>query len=101
MLLTGFPPKIEALSQNMSVEVGQTLTLSEAFSGGPASLVQWIHSGQRIPTEEKRYHVENSTDISTLMISAVKEGDAGAYTLMLTNEFDSDAATVNVHIRSI
>lgn len=85
----------------MSVEVGQTLTLSGEFSGDPAPVVQWIHSGQSIPNEEKRYHVENSTDISTLMISAVKEGDAGAYTLMLTNEFGSDAATVNVHIRSI
>lgn len=85
----------------MSVEVGQTLTLSGAFSGDPAPVVQWIRSGQHIPTEEKRYHVENSTDISTLMISAVKEGDAGAYTLMLTNEFGSDEATVNVHIRSI
>lgn len=85
----------------MGVEEGQTLTLSGAFSGDPAPLVQWIHSGQRIPTEEKRYRVENSTDISTLRISAVKEGDAGAYTLMLTNEFGSDTATVNVHIRSI
>lgn len=77
------------------------MTLSGAFSGDPAPLVQWIRSGQRIPTEEKRYHVENSADISTLMISAVKEGDAGTYTLMLTNEFGSDEATVNVHIRSI
>lgn len=101
LLLPGSPPKIESLSQNMGVEVGQTLTLSGAFSGDPAPLVQWIHSGQSIPTEEKRYHVENSTDISTLRISAVKEGDAGAYTLTLTNEFGSDTATVNVHIRSI
>ncbi|CAF92417.1 unnamed protein product, partial [Tetraodon nigroviridis] len=100
-LKMGSPPKIKSLSQNMGVEEGQTLTLSGAFSGDPAPLVQWIHSGQRIPTEEKRYRVENSTDISTLRISAVKEGDAGAYTLMLTNEFGSDTATVNVHIRSI
>lgn len=85
----------------MSVEVGQTMTLSGAFSGDPAPFVQWIHSGQSIPTEETRYHVENTMDMCTLMISAVKEGDAGAYTLMLTNEFGSDAATVNVHIRSI
>lgn len=85
----------------MSVEVGQTLTLSGAFSGDPAPLVQWLRSGQSVPTEEKRYQVENGTDISNLMISAVKEGDAGAYTLILTNEFGSDAATVNVHIRSI
>ena len=101
LLLTGSSPKIEALSQNMSVAVGQTLTLSGAFSGDPTPLVQWIHSGQSIPTEEKQYCVENSTDISTLIISAVKEADAGTYTLMLTNEFGSDAATVNVHIRSI
>lgn len=81
--------------------MGQTLTLSGAFSGNPVPFVQWIHSGHSIPIEENRYHVENSMDMSTLMISAVKEGDAGAYTLKLTNEFGSDAATVNVHIRSI
>lgn len=85
----------------MSVEVGQTLTLSGAFSGDPTAFVQWIHSGQSVPIEEERYHVENSMDNCTLMISPVKEGDAGAYTLKLTNEFGFDAATVNVHIRSI
>lgn len=85
----------------MSVELGQTLTLSGRFSGDPAPSVQWIHSGQSIPNEEERYQVENGTDTSILMISTVKEGDAGAYTLKLTNEFGSDTATVNVHIRSI
>lgn len=101
LFLTGSPPKIEALSQNMSVEVRQTLTVSGAFPGEPTPFVQWIRSGQSIPTEEKRYDVENSMDNCTLMISAVKEGDVGAHTLKLANEFGCVAATVNVHIRSI
>lgn len=99
--LTGSPPKIEALSQTTSVEVGQTLTLSGSFSGDPAPSVQWIRSGQSLPGEEGRYRVENGPDTSLLMISAVEAGDAGAYTLKLSNQFGSDTATVNVHIRSI
>lgn len=81
--------------------MGQTLTLSGTFSGDPAPSVQWIHAGQSLPNEDGRYHVENGPDGSVLMVSTVKEGDAGAYTLRLTNEFGSDTATVNVHIRSI
>lgn len=45
--------------------------------------------------------MEKGADTSVLMISAVKDSDAGAYTLELTNEFGSDTATVNVQIRSI
>lgn len=82
--------------------MGQTLTLSGTFSGEPAPSVQWIHSGQSLPPDEgERHRVENGPDTSVLMISTVKAADAGAYTLKLTNEFGSDTATVNVHIRSI
>lgn len=46
-------------------------------------------------------HIETSQDVTTLVISGVKETDAGAYTLKLVNEFGSDTTTVNVNIRSM
>lgn len=97
--LTGTPPKIEALPQHVSAESGESLTVTGVFSGDPAPFVQWVHSGQTLPNEDERIHVGVKEDLSTLMICAVKEADAGAYTLRLSNEFGSDSATVNIQIR--
>ncbi|MEQ2173694.1 hypothetical protein GOODEAATRI_000010 [Goodea atripinnis] len=98
---TGTPPKIEALPQHVSAEPGKALTVAGMFSGDPPPSVQWVRSGRTLPNGDKRFHVDNAADLSTLMISAVKEDDAGAYTLRLSNELGSDSATVNVHIRSM
>lgn len=100
-LSSGTPPKIEALPQNVSAEPGKSLTVVGAFSGDPAPSVQWVRSGRTLPNGNERCHVENTADLSTLVISAVKEADSGAYTLRLSNELGSDSATVNVHIRSM
>uniref|UniRef100_A0A668AG10 Ig-like domain-containing protein n=1 Tax=Myripristis murdjan TaxID=586833 RepID=A0A668AG10_9TELE len=97
----GTPPKIEALPEEVSAEPGKFLTLAGSFSGDPVPSVQWVRSGRTLPNGDQRYRVENTADLTTLMISAVKEDDAGAYTLKLSNELGSDSATVNVHIRSM
>lgn len=99
--LPGTPPKIEALPLNVSAQPGKPLTLAAAFSGDPAPQVQWVTSGRCLPNGDERYRVETSEGQSTLVIRAVKEGDAGAYTLRLSNEFGTDDATVDVHIRSM
>lgn len=75
--------------------------MAGAFSGDPTPTIQWVRSGRPLPSGEDRYHVETTGDLTTLMISGVKEDDAGAYTLKLSNELGSDSATVNVHIRSM
>lgn len=65
--------------------------------------VEWLHSGKTLSSTEKsgRFKIENSQDLTTLVISGVKETDAGAYTLKLSNELGSDFTTVNVSIRSM
>jgi len=97
----GTPPKIEVLPEDVSAEPGESLKVAGMISGDPAPSVQWVRLGRTLPNGDERYHVENTADLSTLMISAVKEDDAGAYTLRLSNELGSDSATVNVHIRSM
>lgn len=97
----GTPPKVEALPRDINVEPGKSLTVVGVISGDPTPSVQWVRSGRPLPSGDRRYHVENTDDLSTLMISAVKEDDGGAYTLRLSNELGSDSATVNVHIRSM
>uniref|UniRef100_A0A3B4WLY9 Ig-like domain-containing protein n=1 Tax=Seriola lalandi dorsalis TaxID=1841481 RepID=A0A3B4WLY9_SERLL len=92
---------IEVLPQEVSAEPGKSLTVAGVFSGDPAPSIQWVRSGRTLPNGDERYHVENTADLSTLVISAVKEDDAGAYTLRLNNELGSDSATVNIHIRSM
>lgn len=100
-LLTGTPPKIEALPQNISAELGKPLSVSGVFSGDPTPSVQWICSGRTLLSGDERCRVENTADLTTLIISAVKVADAGAYTLRLSNELGSDTGTVNIHIRSM
>ncbi|KAG7464083.1 hypothetical protein MATL_G00183510 [Megalops atlanticus] len=101
--LKGTPPKIEALPEDISIEKGKVLTVACAFSGDPLPEIVWSRSGRTLPTEEEsnRFHIETTDDLTTLIITSVKENDAGAYTLKLSNELGSDTATVNISIRSM
>uniref|UniRef100_A0A3B1JCS6 Ig-like domain-containing protein n=3 Tax=Astyanax mexicanus TaxID=7994 RepID=A0A3B1JCS6_ASTMX len=98
----GIPPKIEAAPEEISVESGKVLTVACAFSGDPVPDVEWSHSGRVLSgAPSGRFQIATTEDITTLIISGVKENDAGAYTLRLSNELGSDTATVNVSIRSM
>ncbi|KPP57798.1 hypothetical protein Z043_124439 [Scleropages formosus] len=99
----GSPAKIEALPEDICIEKGKVLTISCAFSGDPVPEIEWTRSGRTLPSAEDsgRFHVETAEDLTTLIITNVKEKDAGAYTLKLSNELGSDTATVNISIRSL
>lgn len=73
-----------------------------AFSGDPVPDVQWSRSGRILSSEEsEKLQIENTEDTTTLTICGIKENDAGAYTLKLSNELGYDTATVNIKIRSM
>ncbi|KAK6315280.1 hypothetical protein J4Q44_G00148090 [Coregonus suidteri] len=95
-------PRIEALPEDITIELGKVLTVACAFSGEPTPNIEWSRSGRTLPGEEHggRFHVETLEDLTTLIITSVKEEDAGVYTLKLYNDFGSDTATVTVSIRS-
>uniref|UniRef100_A0AAY5EH03 Ig-like domain-containing protein n=1 Tax=Electrophorus electricus TaxID=8005 RepID=A0AAY5EH03_ELEEL len=96
------PPKIESAPQDISIESGKVLTVACAFTGDPVPSVEWSHSGRILSNKERgRFQIETTEDVTTLIISGIKENDAGAYTLRLSNELGSDSATVNVSIRSM
>jgi titin len=95
-------PRIEALPEDITIELGKVLTVACAFSGEPTPNIEWSRSGKTLPGEKHggRFHIETSEDLTTLIITSVKEEDAGVYTLKLYNDFGSDTATVTVSIRS-
>merc|ERR1712071_308492 len=99
----GSAPKIEALPEDISIETGKVLTVTCAFSGEPIPHIEWSRSGKKLPGEEEsgRFHIETTDDLTTLIITGVKESGAGAYTLKLSNEHGSDTATVTISIRSV
>lgn len=100
---SGSAPRIEALPEEISIETGKVLTVACAFSGEPVPHIEWSRSGKKLPGEDSsgRFHVDTTEDLTTLIITAVKESDAGAYTLKLSNEHGSDTATVTISIRSV
>lgn len=76
------------------------LTVACAFSGD-AKLIQWSRGGRSIePAAGGRFHVETTEDLTTLIITQVREDDAGTYTLKLSNELGSDSANVHISVRS-
>uniref|UniRef100_A0A3B3UX06 Ig-like domain-containing protein n=1 Tax=Poecilia latipinna TaxID=48699 RepID=A0A3B3UX06_9TELE len=93
--------KIEALPEDISIEPGKVLTVACAFSGDTKH-IEWSRSGKTIDVSTGgRFHIETTEDLTTLIITGVKEEDAGAYTLRLSNELGSDSATVHISIRSV
>lgn len=101
--IRGIPPKIEALPSDISIDEGKVLTVACAFTGEPTPEITWSRGGRRIQNQEQqgRFHIENTDDLTTLIIMDVQKQDGGLYTLSLGNEFGSDSATVNINIRSI
>lgn len=96
----GGAPRIEALPEDISIEPGKVLTVACAFSGD-AKHIEWSRGGRSIEvTTGGRFHIETTDDLTTLIITGVKEEDAGSYTLKLSNELGSDTATVHISIRS-
>lgn len=99
--LPGSAPRIEALPEDISIEPGKVLTVACAFSGD-AKHIEWSHRGKTIQvTAGGRFHIETTEDLTTLIITGVREEDAGAYTLKLSNQLGSDSATVHISIRSV
>uniref|UniRef100_A0A667HB73 Ig-like domain-containing protein n=2 Tax=Lynx canadensis TaxID=61383 RepID=A0A667HB73_LYNCA len=101
--IRGIPPKIEALPSDISIDEGKVLTVACAFTGEPIPEITWSRGGRKIQHQEQhgRFHIENTDDLTTLIIMDVQKQDGGLYTLSLGNEFGSDSATVNINIRSI
>lgn len=82
------------------MEPGKILTVACAFSGD-AQHIQWSRGGRALQTTAGgRFHIETSEDLTTLIITEVREEDAGTYTLKLSNQLGSDSASVHISIRA-
>uniref|UniRef100_A0A7N8XYH4 Myosin light chain kinase, smooth muscle n=1 Tax=Mastacembelus armatus TaxID=205130 RepID=A0A7N8XYH4_9TELE len=70
---------VQPRSQN--VNEGQNVKFICEIAADPSPEVEWLKDNMLVS------RFLNTTDLSTLVISAVKEGDGGAYTLQLSSEF--------------
>jgi hypothetical protein len=79
--IPGIPtlPAFIAQPANVTVSTGQSATLVATAVGNPAPSLQWRRNGQIIP----------GATASTLALSNVQVGDAGAYTATATNSLGS------------
>uniref|UniRef100_A0A8C6L9H9 Ig-like domain-containing protein n=1 Tax=Nothobranchius furzeri TaxID=105023 RepID=A0A8C6L9H9_NOTFU len=97
--------KIIVSSHSIQVSTTQyksSLEISSVKSSDEAKTIEWSRSGKAIEvTSGGRFHIETTDDLTTLIITGVKEEDTGAYTLKLSNELGSDTATVHISIRSV
>jgi len=81
--------EITTQPQSAEVNVGESFDLEVEFQGSPAPTFQWRKDGQPIPNETR----------STFSIAQVAPGDAGSFTVVVTNtsgSLTSDPAVLTV-----
>ena len=90
-------PAIDVQPSDVNAEAGGTATFTVEASGEGLLSYQWFGPGGNTLTDVDG-HIEGSNS-STLQIINVESGDAGDYTVIVTNSagsVDSDAATLSI-----
>ena len=86
------PPQITTQPQSQTVSAGETVVLEVKATGSEPLSFQWFHNGQ----------AGSVGTLSTLQLSEVTEGDAGEYTVIVSNEagqVESQPAVLTVRQR--
>lgn len=84
---------------NVTVSEGDTATLSCLATGDPAPVVTWLRGGATVPDAgTPRYHI--SPNSSSLLITAVEEGDGGVFVCRATNPGGVQEANVSLTVYS-
>lgn len=81
--------------KDLTLKVGQTIKLSVPYRAKPKAECLWEINGQAAETDD-RVKVKHEAGICELTITDAKRSDRGTYSIKLTNEAGSDAASANV-----
>jgi alpha-tubulin suppressor-like RCC1 family protein len=79
----GTGPQIAFLSSDIVTNAGNNVTFSGAATGTPPLFYQWVFSGTNLP---------GATN-AALALNNVQNGNAGIYTVVVTNDFGSAASS--------
>ncbi|CAN7994178.1 unnamed protein product, partial [Ixodes hexagonus] len=83
------PPKIlgsnGTTSEELTVPIGETLTLPCVAAGDPAPLVSWIRDGTRLSSTDPFVRVSGDSTSSQLVLKRVRLEDAGRYICVVTS----------------
>jgi hypothetical protein len=91
-LAVGVPPAIVSQPQGLIVACGGTASFGVSVSGTPQLYFQWQQNG----TNVTRGTVASGLTNSTLTLSNVTAGDAGGYTVIVTNLWGNVTSSVAV-----
>jgi len=84
----GVAPSIVTPPHDLNAVVGGSVTFSVAATGSVPLEFQWSHAGTNI----------TGATGTSLTLSPVQAGDAGAYTVTVSNSVDSSSATANLTV---
>ena len=80
---------IAAVFPTVPVDLGDTVTLICATSGGPDNMFQWQRKEKNIPGGQQ----------STLELNSVSATDGGVYTCVVSNAAGNDSISTTLYIR--
>uniref|UniRef100_A0A671KL60 Uncharacterized protein n=1 Tax=Sinocyclocheilus anshuiensis TaxID=1608454 RepID=A0A671KL60_9TELE len=84
----GIPTQVKPPEPSVTSPV---LTVACAFSGEPAPRIEWSRGGKKLPGEEEssRFHIETTEDLTTLIITGVKESQEAKLEIKEVTKSDS------------
>uniref|UniRef100_A0A8C6ZC46 Myosin binding protein C2 n=1 Tax=Nothoprocta perdicaria TaxID=30464 RepID=A0A8C6ZC46_NOTPE len=98
------PPKIhldcsgKTAENTIVVVAGNKLRLDVPITGEPAPTVTWWKGEQTFTDTEGRAHLEQQSDLSSLVIESAERGDEGQYRITVTNPAGEDSATITIKV---
>lgn len=92
------PARILSSPSAVSLDEGETITLSCNIDGIPAPTATWSCNGVPVVNDD-RHEIKITPDTVTLIIPKSQESDSATYTLNVDNDIGSDNVHVTVTIK--
>lgn len=88
------PPRYQGVGEH---QTGETIVIKLPLEGYPRPTASWTKDGAPISVDG-RFQVETVDRFAVLTIKTTSKDDSGAYRVVVENELDHDAATIQIKI---